>query len=180
MDIPTNPAQPWSSNITGEGVGTCCDPEILLTESKDGSIERAMFLTDGIWQSVETPTNPALNLRRTITGGPQSDQNAGNVPLPVPAPETAQIGVQAVAASCYRRGRPMSAEIEPTDFGTPERGHRKSERRQRTAVVSVRCSAAELDELQQLAALHRVTISRLLREQGLKASYIALSTGSKP
>ena len=38
----------------------CLDPETIMTTPKDGSApQRAMFLTDGIWQSTETPNNGA-------------------------------------------------------------------------------------------------------------------------
>ena len=44
--------------------GTCVDPESILTTPKDGGEpRRVMFLTDGIWQSVEDPATKGESLR---------------------------------------------------------------------------------------------------------------------
>jgi hypothetical protein len=44
--------------------GACVEPETITREPKDGSEpERVMFLTDGIWQSVEEPATKGESLR---------------------------------------------------------------------------------------------------------------------
>ena len=50
-----------------KGVGTCFDPETLFTETKPPKPyvrSREMYLTNGIWQSVETPTVKVAPARR--------------------------------------------------------------------------------------------------------------------
>jgi len=58
---------------------------------------------------------------------------------------------------------------DPSEWGTPERA-RKSERRQRSAVVSVRMTAAELEAVQARSALVGQTVGSFMRECALSGS----------
>jgi hypothetical protein len=52
-----------------KGVGTCLDPASIMVESKDGSVERVMYLTGDLWYGVETPAARGGHLVK-------ADQNA--------------------------------------------------------------------------------------------------------
>lgn len=47
------------------GVGTCLDPELIMVEAADETTERAMFLTAGIWSTVENPKPRGQHLRKS-------------------------------------------------------------------------------------------------------------------
>lgn len=56
--------------------------------------------------------------------------------------------------------------MSASEWGTPKRG-RKSEKRQRSAVVSVRLNQEELAHIQQLAKEKGQTISTYMRERAI-------------
>ncbi len=59
---------------------------------------------------------------------------------------------------------------DPSEWGQPKRG-RKSEKRQRDAVVSVRMTAAELETVQEKAAQTGQTVGGFMRDSALRASF---------
>ena len=56
---------------------------------------------------------------------------------------------------------------DPAEWGTPQRG-RKSEKRQRDAVISVRMTEAELETVQAKAAQADKTVGTFMRESALQ------------
>lgn len=71
---------------------------------------------------------------------------------------------------------------DPEEWGTPQRSARtrKSEKRQRVAVVSVRLTEAELELIQQFAANAGVSVGAYMRDTALKVERqtVVLSTYS--
>lgn len=66
---------------------------------------------------------------------------------------------------------------DPTQWGTPKKG-RKSEKRQRSAVVSVRMTDSELATVQQKAQAVGQTIGSYMREVAL-GTYVAPTVGAR-
>jgi len=60
---------------------------------------------------------------------------------------------------------------DPAEWGAPKRG-RKSEKRQRDAVVSVRMTAAELESVQGKAARTGQTVGSFMRESALRVGVV--------
>lgn len=59
---------------------------------------------------------------------------------------------------------------DPSEWGDPLPPKRRSERRQRHAMISIRLSSQELEQLQWAADFRGITISKYVREQALKGS----------
>lgn len=57
---------------------------------------------------------------------------------------------------------------DPAEWGTPQRG-RKSEKRQRGAVISVRMTEAELQAVQEKAARSGQTVGTFMRQSALRS-----------